>query len=879
MTNIGRRRRQNPDMHGYMIDVTTGRWLKENEREDQAAPEEEGLEAPGGVKRKQRVIPYVEDRRNILVTRLSAAVSPETAVTAAIALERGIEAAFQLEDSELSSEELPDQDRRGRALFVESAEGGAGALRRLVDDPDALPKAARTALQIMHFDPDTGADTSGDEPGTGQERCVRACYDCLLSYGNQRVHEHDRPAPGPRPDAQARLRHGGTPSDTAAGPPVQHRAGEPAGRRVRGLAASRDLRLPDDDRQRSRRHPPGPDLPPAGRERGRLRIGPATGDDEPEAGMRTPAMCSAISAGASSPSGPAPTGPRWRPATRACSAHNDGGDTVTTTELPAFEVGALVQARGREWVVLPQSEPPGFLVLRPLGGGDDEVAGVFPALEQVSPATFEAPDPGDAGTAVSAGLLRTALRIGFRASAGPFRSLARLAVEPRAYQLVPLLMALRQDTVRLLIADDVGIGKTIEAGLIAAELLEQGDATGLAVLCGPALAEQWQRELASKFGIHAELVLPGTIRRLERGLLQGETLFDRYPHIVVSTDFIKRPGLREQFWHGCPDLLIIDEAHTCVSDGTGGRSRMLRHELVKRPGQGRRAAPDPGHRDPAQRQGGGFPQPAGPAAARTSNTWTSNRSQGRERLARHFVQRRRADIRAYIDESTPFPEDRLTQERPYALSRPYKELFDDVLQYARETVRDPEGGQLRQRVRYWSALALLRALASSPRGGGRHPAHPGGQPRRARTRPKPTGSAAPPCSTCPTRRPSSQPTPPPAPTATPPTARPPHRRRLRRFAARASQPRRPGRHQAQAARPRPSPSCCSTASTRSCSAVSSTPPNTSPSTWRSASARTTRSPPSPACCRPTSAKPGSGTWPPTRNAARCWSRPTACPKA
>jgi len=116
-------------------------------------------------------------------------VSPETAVTAAIALERGIEAAFQLEDSELSSEEPPDQDRRGRALFVESAEGGAGALRRLVDDPDALPKAARTALQIMHFDPETGADTSGDEPGTGQERCVRACYDCLLSYGNQRVHD------------------------------------------------------------------------------------------------------------------------------------------------------------------------------------------------------------------------------------------------------------------------------------------------------------------------------------------------------------------------------------------------------------------------------------------------------------------------------------------------------------------------------------------------------------------------------------------------------------------------------------------------------------------------------------------------------------------
>jgi hypothetical protein len=532
---------------------------------------------------------------------------------------------------------------------------------------------------------------------------------------------------------------------------------------------------------------------------------------------------------------------------------------VTTTELPAFQIGGLVQARGREWVVLPRSEPPRFLVLRPLGGSDDEVAGVFPALEQVTPAVFEAPDPGDAGTAVSAGLLRTALRIGFRASAGPFRSLARLAVEPRAYQLVPLLVALRQDTVRLLIADDVGIGKTVEAGLIGAELLEQGDATGLAVLCGPALAEQWQRELAGKFGIHAELVLPGTIRKLERGLLQGETLFDRYPHIVVSTDFIKRPGLREQFWHGCPDLLIIDEAHTCVSDGTGGRSRMLRHELVKGLAKDARrhlilvtATPHSGKEEQFRNL---------LALLQPNLEYVDLETvQGRELLARHFVQRRRGDIRVYIDETTPFPEDRLSQERSYSLPKLYKELFDDVLQYARETVRDPEGGQLRQRVRYWSALALLRALASSPRAAA--------ATLRTRAANLDAQDEAEADRLGPTRRPSSQPTPPLARTATPPTAR----RRTADGCA-ASRPA-PASSKVRATpssscSARPSPNCCSRDTTRLSSAVSSIPPNTSPSTWRSASAPTTRSPLSPASCRPTSGKPGSGTWPAIRASGRC----------
>ena len=99
----------------------------------------------------------------------------------------------------------------------------------------------------------------------------------------------------------------------------------------------------------------------------------------------------------------------------------------------------------------------------------------------------------------------------------------KIAVSPRNYQLVPLMMATAQDTTRLLIADGVGIGKTIEAGLIVAELLATGDAERLAVLCSPQLAPQWRAELRTKFGIDAQLLLPSTVNRLQRSVPFGSS--------------------------------------------------------------------------------------------------------------------------------------------------------------------------------------------------------------------------------------------------------------------------------------------------------------------------------------------------------------------
>ncbi|MBA0051356.1 helicase [Streptomyces sp. AJS327] len=388
--------------------------------------------------------------------------------------------------------------------------------------------------------------------------------------------------------------------------------------------------------------------------------------------------------------------------------------TTAAAPAPKYAVGSLVHARGREWVVLPDSTED-LLVLRPLGGADVDIAGVLPNLETVVPATFAPPTPGDLGDQHTAGLLRTALRIGFRAGAGPFRSLASIAVDPRPYQLVPLMMALRQDTVRLLIADDVGIGKTVEAGLIAAELLAQGDARGLVVLCSPALAEQWRAELRGKFGIDARLVLPATIGRLERETPYGQSVFRPDGAYVVSTDFIKSPRHREDFLNNCPDLVIVDEAHTCVADSTAqvsARTSQQRYGLLRALADDASrhlllvtATPHSGKEEPFRRL-------LGLLDARLATVGFESRA-GRELLAQFFVQRRRADIREDFQDGAHFPSSRDTVEVSYALQRDYRALLAEVLAYARETVRSADGA-LQQRQRWWSTLALLRTLSSSP---------------------------------------------------------------------------------------------------------------------------------------------------------------------
>jgi ERCC4-related helicase len=380
----------------------------------------------------------------------------------------------------------------------------------------------------------------------------------------------------------------------------------------------------------------------------------------------------------------------------------------------SFSPGDLVFARGREWVALPAADGE-TLCLRPLSGAEGDIQVLHPAVEReaIRPAQFDAPEVSDGvayATRDGALLLSDALRLSLRRGAGPFRSAARLGFEPRAYQLVPLLMALRLPVVRLLIADDVGIGKTIEAGLVLRELIDRGEVDRFAILCPPHLVEQWTGELSGKFDLDSVAVTASSAARLERGLPASQTLFDAHPYTVVSLDYIKADKRRESFTRVCPGLVIIDEAHACVGTHHG---RQQRFELLKRLASNRdrhllllTATPHSGDEEAFDRLLGLLDDSFGIGALEEETS--------RARLARHFVQRRRIDITGREwKEDRVFPHHE-TKESPYGFSVEHRAFHDAVLDYCLGVVDGAGPDQRRRRLAFWGTLALMRCVGSSP---------------------------------------------------------------------------------------------------------------------------------------------------------------------
>ena len=375
----------------------------------------------------------------------------------------------------------------------------------------------------------------------------------------------------------------------------------------------------------------------------------------------------------------------------------------------------MVRARGRDWVVLPPEESD-VVRLRPVDGSDAESIGIYLPLEPeaLKPSEYQPPDPALAGDFTGALLLRDAVRLSLRSGAGPFRSMGHLSVEPRPYQFVPLIMALRLDPVRLLIADDVGVGKTIEAAMIAREMLDRGVVRRVGVLCAPHLCEQWEEELRTKFNIDAAVVQSSRIGRLERALPRGDvSLYQHYRHLVASIDFVKSDRNRQRFLDNAPDFIIVDEAHTAARPrGSGAGTQHQRYLLVRDLARDPRrhmvlttATPHSGIEE-------SFRSLLGILNAEFDVTEESDLP--RRRLIPHLIQRKRTDLKRWLGVDTPFPE-REAVEHSYRMSADYHKLYQDILTYCREYVSDEGIADQRQRVRYWAALSILRSVLSSPK--------------------------------------------------------------------------------------------------------------------------------------------------------------------
>jgi very-short-patch-repair endonuclease len=182
--NLGWKRRNTSDRPGFALDIERGYWAKNEDGND----DEDGEPMSARVK---KVIPYVDDTRNVIL--IAPAHLPEDddernqlMASLQAAMKTAIQVTFQLEDTELAVESLPSTGDRRMLLAYESAEGGAGVLRRLIEDPTAFAKVACQALEICHFDSSTGEDKRR-APGA-KEDCEAGCYDCLLSYYNQPDH-------------------------------------------------------------------------------------------------------------------------------------------------------------------------------------------------------------------------------------------------------------------------------------------------------------------------------------------------------------------------------------------------------------------------------------------------------------------------------------------------------------------------------------------------------------------------------------------------------------------------------------------------------------------------------------------------------------------
>jgi hypothetical protein len=244
--------------------------------------------------------------------------------------------------------------------------------------------------------------------------------------------------------------------------------------------------------------------------------------------------------------------------------------------ITEFQAGATVRARGARFIILSadsvaqaKGETIRRLRLRALDEPfrNEEICVLHP-IEDVEPDEIPELDLAQPGRLARFQLLMDAVRLSLAPADDRLVSSTRSRIEFEPYQQVPALRALELPRPRLLIADDVGLGKTIEAGLILRELNARRRAARILIVCPASIIEQWQTELASKFGFQFKIFDSEGVAEARRSLEAGSNPWSAEPRVIASVDFIKRrEGAFRELSASRWDVIIIDEAHHLASGG------------------------------------------------------------------------------------------------------------------------------------------------------------------------------------------------------------------------------------------------------------------------------------------------------------------------
>ncbi len=384
-----------------------------------------------------------------------------------------------------------------------------------------------------------------------------------------------------------------------------------------------------------------------------------------------------------------------------------------------FAPGTVITNRNRLWRV--DAHEGDILVATSIDGGQAEQCKFYVPFEEIRPGRLEPPSPDIVGHPSAQDLLLRAYRLSLLHGTAPLISLQRSRVIPKDYQLVPVVMALETPRVRMLIADDVGLGKTIEAGLIITELLARQMASRLLVIVPANLREQWREALDYFFHIPARIISTRHRREMERELPAGANPWEHYRYLITSVDYAKQPAIKNQILEQHWDIVVIDKAHQVAKPHQSGPDRrvwMDRWELAEALAASPRvrhlllltATPHNGYTD-------SFASLLRMLDVGAVTGPVHDPDIVRPVAERHVCQRRRQDVEAWFqDDPTRSPFPKRDQDEVIVPPTAYEmDAIRAVEAYGSRVLQNAAGGSAQVRtLAGWTVMHLHKRALSSP---------------------------------------------------------------------------------------------------------------------------------------------------------------------